>query len=100
MNALWHLLQENIGNLNVRGVFRKVDGDEELLCLSIDISNIDTALMGKENPIALLVVMVSQCARRRSASDRNDRSGTLRPETNNGSGRNPNAGTDRTKGKC
>jgi hypothetical protein len=53
MNALWNLLQESCGKLFVRGVFRKVDWDEDLLSFGINITNIDTALVCEENPVTL-----------------------------------------------
>lgn len=58
MNALWHLLQESCGNLVVRWVLSKIDRDEELLSLLIDIADIDTALVCEENPIALYTKLV------------------------------------------
>lgn len=53
MYTLGHLLQESGGNLLVGGVFLEVDGDEELLSLLIDITDIDTTLVGEEDPVTL-----------------------------------------------
>jgi hypothetical protein len=61
VDALWHLLQERSSNLLVGGVLGEVDRDEELLSLRIDVTNINTTLVGEENPVALLV-KVSQVA--------------------------------------
>jgi hypothetical protein len=47
------LLQESGSNLLVGGVLLEVDGNEKLLSLLVDIANIDTTLVGEENPIAL-----------------------------------------------
>jgi hypothetical protein len=47
------LLQERRRNLLVGGVLLEVDGDEELLSLLVDIANIDTALVGEEDPVTL-----------------------------------------------
>jgi hypothetical protein len=53
MYTLGNLLQERGSDLLVRGVFLKVDRDEELLGLLIDIANIDTTFVGEEDPITL-----------------------------------------------
>ena len=53
MYTLGNLLQERGSDLLVRGVFLEVDRDEELLSLLIDIANIDTTLVGEEDPITL-----------------------------------------------
>jgi hypothetical protein len=47
------LLQERRRNLLVGGEQLEVDGDEELLSLLVDIANIDTALVGEEDPVTL-----------------------------------------------
>jgi hypothetical protein len=47
------LLQESGSNLLVGGVLLEVDGNEKLLSLLVDIANIDTTLVGEEDPIAL-----------------------------------------------
>jgi hypothetical protein len=51
--ALGDLLQESSSNLLVGGVLGKVDGNEKLLSLLVDITNIDTTLVGEEDPVAL-----------------------------------------------
>lgn len=53
MQALGDVLEERRGNLLVRRVFRQVDGDQQLLSLCVDIANINTTLVGEENPVAL-----------------------------------------------
>jgi hypothetical protein len=53
VDTLGHLAQQVGRDLLVRGVFLEVDGDEELLSLLINIANIDTALVGEEDPITL-----------------------------------------------
>lgn len=53
MHTLGYLAQERLGNGLVGGIFAEVDGNEELLSLLINITNIDTTLVGEEDPIAL-----------------------------------------------
>jgi hypothetical protein len=53
VDTLRNLLQESCSKLLVRGVFGEINGDENLLSFGIDITNIDTSLVCKENPIAL-----------------------------------------------
>jgi hypothetical protein len=53
VDTLRNLLQESCSKLLVRRVLGKVNGDENLLGFGIDITNIDTSLVCKENPIAL-----------------------------------------------
>lgn len=53
VNTLRDLLQESSGNLVVGRVLAEVDGDEQLLGLRIDIADIDTTLVGEEDPVAL-----------------------------------------------
>jgi hypothetical protein len=53
VDALGNVLQESGGNLLVRGVLCEIDGNEELLGLRIDITDINTTLVGEENPVAL-----------------------------------------------
>lgn len=54
MYALGDFLQEGRGNFLVRGVLLEVDGNEKLLSLLINITNIDTTLMGEEDPVTLI----------------------------------------------
>lgn len=61
MKTLGHLLQKTGGDLSVGRVFREIDWDENLLRLGVDIPNINTTLVGKENPIALFAINVSLC---------------------------------------
>ena len=53
MDALGHLAQERLGNGLVGGELGQVDGDEKLLGLLVNISNVDTALVGEKDPVAL-----------------------------------------------
>lgn len=53
VNTLGNLLQESGSDLLVRRVLLQVDGDEKLLSLLVDITNIDTTLVGEEDPITL-----------------------------------------------
>ena len=53
MHTLGDLGQELASDLLVGGVLAEVDGDEELLGLLIDITDIDTTLVGEEDPITL-----------------------------------------------
>ena len=53
MHTPGDLAEERGGNLLVGGVFREIDGNEELLGLLVDITNIDTTFVGEENPVAL-----------------------------------------------
>ena len=53
MDAFRNLLQEGCRNFLVRRVLGKVDGDEDLLGFGIDIANIDTSLVCKEDPVTL-----------------------------------------------
>jgi len=53
VDTLWHLLQQCRGDLFVRGVILEVDGNEQLLSLLINITNIDTTFMSEENPVSL-----------------------------------------------
>jgi hypothetical protein len=51
--TLGNLLQESGGDLLVRGVLLEVNGNEKLLSLLVDITNIDTTLVGEEDPVTL-----------------------------------------------
>jgi hypothetical protein len=53
VHALGDLAQKGLGNGLVGGVLLEVDGDEKLLRLLIDIANIDTTLVGEEDPVTL-----------------------------------------------
>jgi len=57
VKALGHLLQKSARNLGVRRVFREIDWDENLLRLGVNITDVNTTLVGEENPIALLPSM-------------------------------------------
>jgi hypothetical protein len=53
VDTLGNLLEESSGNLLVGGVLSEVDGDQELLSLGVNITDINTTLVGEEDPIAL-----------------------------------------------
>jgi hypothetical protein len=55
VDTLRNLLEESGSDLLVGRVLLKVDGDQNLLGLSIDITDIDTTLVGEENPVTLLM---------------------------------------------
>lgn len=55
VDTLGDLLEESGSNFLVGGVLLEVDGDQQLLGLSIDITDIDTTLVGEEDPVALLM---------------------------------------------
>lgn len=53
MHTLGDLLQESSSNFLVRGVLLEIDWDEELLSFLVDIADVNTTLVGEEDPIAL-----------------------------------------------
>lgn len=53
MNTLGDIGEEDAGDLLVGWVLGKVDGNQELLGLSVDIANINTTLVCEEDPVAL-----------------------------------------------
>jgi hypothetical protein len=53
VHALGDLAQKRLGDSLIGGVFFEVDGDEELLSLLVDVANINTTLVGKEDPVTL-----------------------------------------------
>jgi hypothetical protein len=53
VQSLGHLAQEGVGDLLVGRVLGKVDGDEQLLSLLINIADIDTTLVCEKNPVTL-----------------------------------------------
>jgi len=53
VQALGHLLQQRARKLLIGRIFREVNGNQDLLSLGINIANINTTLVGEENPIAL-----------------------------------------------
>lgn len=56
VNASRHLLQQSSGNLFVGGEVFEVNGDQELLSLGIDITDVDTTFVSEENPVALEII--------------------------------------------
>lgn len=53
MDTLGNLLEESGSNLLVGGVLSEVDGNQELLSLGVNITDINTTLVGEEDPVAL-----------------------------------------------
>ena len=53
VDTLRNLLQESGGDLLVRGELLEVDRNEKLLSLLVNITNINTTLVGEEDPITL-----------------------------------------------
>lgn len=48
-----HLAEKALGDLLVAGVLLEVDGNQKLLSLSVNITDLDTTLVVEENPVAL-----------------------------------------------
>jgi hypothetical protein len=53
VDTLGNLLEKSSGNLLVGGVLSEVDGNQELLSLGVNITDINTTLVGEEDPVAL-----------------------------------------------
>jgi imidazole glycerol phosphate synthase subunit HisF len=53
VDALGHLAQQSGGDLLVGGELLQVDGNEELLSLGVDITDINTTLVVEEDPVTL-----------------------------------------------
>ena len=53
VNTGGHLAEKALGDLLVAGVLLEVDGDQELLSLCVNITDLDTTLVVEENPVAL-----------------------------------------------
>lgn len=53
VDTLGDLVQEGLGDFLVGGVVLQVDGNEQLFSLSVDITNVDTTLVGEEDPVTL-----------------------------------------------
>jgi hypothetical protein len=53
VDTLGHLGQQGGGDLLVGGVVLQVDRDEELLSLSVNITDINTTLVSEEDPVTL-----------------------------------------------
>jgi hypothetical protein len=53
VDALGDLAQQRAGDGLVGRVVLEVDGDEKLLSLLIDITDINTTLVGEEDPVTL-----------------------------------------------
>jgi hypothetical protein len=57
VNTLGNLAQKSGSDLLVGWVLLEVDGNEKLLSLLVDITNIDTTLVGEEDPITLSAIV-------------------------------------------
>lgn len=53
MDTLGNVPEECGSDLFVGGVLLQVDGDEKLLSLGIDITDVNTTLVREENPVTL-----------------------------------------------
>jgi len=53
VHALGNIPEESGSNLLVGRILGQVDRNQKLLSLCIDITNINTTLVGKEDPITL-----------------------------------------------
>jgi hypothetical protein len=53
VHALGHVLEKSFCKVLVRRKFLEVDWDQDLFGFFVDITNINTTLVGEENPIAL-----------------------------------------------
>ena len=53
MDTLGDLAQQGAGDGLVGRVVLEVDGDEKLLSLLVNITDIDTTLVGEEDPVTL-----------------------------------------------
>ena len=53
VNALGDFAEKCGSDFLVGGVVLEVDGDQKLLCFSINVTNIDTTLVGEEDPVTL-----------------------------------------------
>lgn len=51
--TLGHLFEERRRNLFVGWVFREVDGNQKLLGLGVDITNINTSFVCEQDPVTL-----------------------------------------------
>jgi len=48
-----NLAQQDFGDLSVGGILGEIDGDEQLLSLGVNITNINTTFVGEKDPVAL-----------------------------------------------
>lgn len=53
VDTLGDLAQESLGDLLVGGVLLEVDGNEQLLSLGVNITDVNTTLVGEEDPVTL-----------------------------------------------
>jgi hypothetical protein len=59
VNTLGDFAQQSGGNLLVGGVLLEVDGNQKLLSLGVNITDIDTTLVGEEDPVTLSLVSLA-----------------------------------------
>jgi hypothetical protein len=57
VNTLGNLAQKSGSDLLVGRVLLEVDRNEKLLSLLVDITNIDTTLVGEQDPITLSAIV-------------------------------------------
>jgi hypothetical protein len=67
VDALGDLLQESLCDLLVRRILGEIDRDEQLLGLCVDVTDVNTALMGEEDPVTLPRTMLASCVKGRAA---------------------------------
>lgn len=65
MHTLGDFAEKRFRDLLVRGVLGEIDGDEKLLSLLVDITDIYTTLVGEEDPISLKRKMSASWSRSR-----------------------------------
>jgi hypothetical protein len=53
VNALGDFAEKCGSDFLVGGVVLEVDGNQKLLCFSINVTNVDTTLVGEEDPVTL-----------------------------------------------
>ena len=63
MNAFGYLLQQGLGNLLVGRILREINWYEKLLRLGVNITNIHTTFMRKENPVPLDAMVLATFVR-------------------------------------
>lgn len=84
VDTLGHLAQESSSDLLVGGVLLQVDGDEKLLSLGVDITNVDTTLVGEKDPVTLTWCISIATPQRRRAPIKRRRKKTNLPHARSG----------------
>lgn len=59
MDALGDLAEQSLRNLIVGRILGQVDRNQQLLCLGVNIADIDTTLVCEENPVALEIILAN-----------------------------------------